>query len=67
MAKGYKENEQAFGQGDIAILDNEYRVKVLNVFEEEDGSYWYEVEGTELLPAFKAITREVPQLRLEAV
>lgn len=65
--KGYKENEQAFGQGDLAILEGKWRVKILEVIEDEDGSYWYEVEGIDLIPAIRGITREVPQKALEQI
>lgn len=65
MAKGYWAIEQAFGEGDIAILDGKHRVKILAVFEDENGEFWYEVEGIDLLPPVRLLTREVPQDALE--
>lgn len=67
MAKGYECNEQAFGQGDLAMLEGKHRVKIIEVIEDEDGSYWYEVEGIDLLPSVRSITREVPQKALESI
>lgn len=65
MAKNYEENEQAFGKGDLALLENRHRVKILAVMQDEDGSYWYEVEGIDLIPPVRLLTREVPQSALE--
>ena len=53
---------QEFGVGDIAMLD-QFKVKVIACFLEEDGSWWYEVEPVE----FNSITREVRQERLKAI
>lgn len=66
MAKGYEENEQAFGVGDIARL-GEFRVKVLEVIQDEDDSYWYEVEPIGFEPPARFKTREVPQSALERI
>ena len=65
--KNYHDTEQAFGIGDIALLDGKHRVKILQVFQEEDDTYWYEVEGIDLIPSVRAITREVPQRALETI
>ena len=65
MAKGYEVTEQAFGIGDIAMLEGKHRVKILEVIQDEDNSFWYEVEGIDLLPSFRRITREVSQDALE--
>lgn len=59
---------QKFGKGDIALLKNRYgkdfKVKVLECIQDEDGSWWYEVtplwDSTLRLP-----NREVPQRSLE--
>ena len=67
MAKGYEANEQAFGVGDIAMLEEKHRVKILECFQDEDGSWWYDVEGIDLDPSIKWLTREVPQTRLEQI
>ena len=67
MAKGYEATEQAFGKGDVAILEGKFRVKILEVMQDEDDSFWYEVEGIDLLPQFKRITREVSQNALESL
>ena len=63
----YLETEQRFGVGDIAMLENKFKVKILQVFQEEDNSYWYEVEGLDLSPFARSITREVPQKALQAI
>jgi hypothetical protein len=59
--KGYLETEQAFGKGDIATLDDTFIVRIEEVIEDENGTFWYEVRPID----FDAITREVPQKRLE--
>ena len=69
--KGYKKDEQAFGEGDIAILQSRqdpeirHRVKIIMPIQDEDGSWWYEVEGIDLSPSVRLLTREVPQEWLE--
>lgn len=67
MAKGYEANEQAFGVGDIVMLEGKHRCKILEVMQDEDNSYWYEVEGIDLLPPVRLLTREVPQDALENI
>ena len=67
MAKGYKENEQAFGTGDISMLEGKHRVKILEVMQDESDNYWYEVEGLDLIPPVRLLTREVPQSALEQI
>lgn len=67
MAKGYEANEQAFGVGDIAMLEGKHRVKILECFQDEDDSWWYEVEGIDLIPPIRLLTREIPQDALEAI
>lgn len=64
MAKNYKENEQAFGVGDL-VTDGQFKMKVLAVVQDEDGSHWYECVPVD----FKMVvpfTREIPQRKLEA-
>lgn len=69
--KDYKDNEQAFGEGDIAFLVSHsdpsirHRVKIIMPIQDEDGSWWYEVEGLDLSPSVRLLTREVPQDWLE--
>ncbi len=69
--KGYKKDEQAFGVGDIAILQSQrdpsiqHRVRIILPIQDEDGSWWYEVEGLDLSPSVRLLTREVPQAWLE--
>ena len=65
MARGYEATEQAFSIGDIAMCEGKHRVKILEVIQDEDNSFWYVVEGIDLLPSFKRITREVSQDVLE--
>lgn len=67
MAKGYKSNEQAFGVGDLAMLESKWRVKILEVMQDERNDYWYEVEGIDLTPPIRLLTREVPQAALETL
>ncbi len=67
MAKGYKENEKAFAIGDIVMLEGKHRCKILTVMQDEDNSFWYEVEGIDLIPLVRSITREVPQSALEKI
>lgn len=67
MAKGYKENEQAFATGDIVLLEGKHRCKILTVMQDENGNFWYEVEGIDLLPPVRLLTREVPQSALEKI
>ena len=55
---------QKFGQGDIAKLGS-HRVKVLACFLDENGEWWYEVEGLDIDPGLRWLTREVPQDALE--
>lgn len=56
----YTEIKPAFKQGDIAMCDGRFKVKVLEVIQDEDGSWWYEIQSIE----FDSITREVPQSKL---
>lgn len=58
---------QKFGVGDIVMLERKHRCKILEVMQDEDGSYWYEVEGIDLLPPIRLLTREVPQDALESI
>lgn len=67
MARGYEVTEQAFGVGDVAMLEGTHRVKILEVIQDEDNSFWYEVEGLDLIPPFRRITREVSQDVLEQI
>ena len=44
------EDVQKFGVGDIALLvssNNEWRVKIILPIQDEDGTWWYEVECVE--------------------
>ena len=58
---------QQFGKGDIALCHNprgeDFRVKIAEVIQDEDGSYWYEVEAID----FDTFNREVPQKQLKAL
>lgn len=54
--------EQKFGQGDI-VTDGKFRMRIITVIQDEDGSYYYECVPTD----FDAFPREVPQDRLQAV
>lgn len=62
---------QKFGEGDIAILRSHrdptitHRVKIIMPIQDEDGSWWYEIEGLDIEPPFRLLTREVPQDWLE--
>ena len=73
MAKNYTSAEQAFGIGDIALLRSHldpsivHRVKIIMPIQDEDGSWWYEIEGLDLSPSVRLLTREVPQDMLEAI
>ena len=73
MAKGYTNKEQAFGVGDIAILVSHndpsisHRVKIIECISDESGEWWYEVEGIDLSPSVRLLTREVPQDWLEKI
>ena len=67
MAKGYKETEQAFGVGDLVMLGGKHRCKILTVMQDENNEYWYEVEGIDLIPPVRLLTREVPQGVLENI
>lgn len=67
MAKGYKETEQAFGVGDVVMVEGKFKCKVVTVMQDEDDSYWYEVEGLDFIPCIKSITREVPQSVIENI
>lgn len=58
---------QKFGVGDVVMLEGKHRCKILEVIQDEDGSYWYEVEGIDLLPLIRLLTREVPQDALESI
>lgn len=51
---------QEFGVGDIAMLDDEFKVKVTEVFQDDDDSWWYAVVPVD----FEAYSREVEQSRL---
>ena len=66
MAKGYEENEQAFGVGDIAML-YDTKVKILEVAQDEKDSYWYIVEPINLEPPARLTTKEIPQSALERI
>lgn len=55
--------EQEFGIGDIAKLDDDFIVKVVDVMEDDDGFY-YEVE---LVGGENLIHREVMQSRLSQI
>ena len=67
MARDYKENAKAFATGDIVILEGKHRCKILAVMQDEDNNFWYEVEGIDLLPPVRLLTREVPQSALEKI
>lgn len=67
MARGYEPTEQAFGKGDIVMLEGKHRCKVLEVMQDEDNSFWYEVEGLDLIPPARLLIREVPQSALESI
>lgn len=67
MAKGYWAIEQAFGVGDVVLLEGKHRCKVLQVMQDENNEYWYEVEGLDLIPPVRLLTREVPQSALERI
>ena len=62
---------QKFGVGDVALCSNprgeDFKVKIVTVFQDEDGRYWYEVEPLE----FNSFTREVfrlePQVHLKNI
>lgn len=58
----YELDEQQFGVGDIARLD-QFTVKVTEVIQDEDGIYYYEVEPVD----FNSIRREVRQDKLSPV
>lgn len=64
---------QRFGVGDIAKLittDNEWLVKIILPIQEDDGSWWYEVECIDERVSEnirKKFHREVPQNRLQEV
>lgn len=64
MAKGYKENEQAFGVGDIAKWQNLYVVKIVEVLQGENNNYLYEIRTIEFV---KPIVRLVKQKELEMI
>jgi hypothetical protein len=51
---------QAFGKGDIAMC-GKFKVKIVECIQDEDGSWWYEIEPVE----FNSFTREVPQSKLK--
>lgn len=55
---------QKFSRGDIVYCINQrgddFKVRVLDVVQVENGSYFYEIEPLE----FKIFTREVPQDQL---
>ena len=60
--------DQKFHVGDVAVYINEhgyygknyFKVRVLNAFQEEDESWWYEVTPIDWSP-FGVVVREVPQ------
>lgn len=58
-------NKQTFRVGEIAMLEGKHRVKILNAFPYGHGEWWYEVEGIDLIPPIRMLTREVPQSALE--
>lgn len=58
--------EQKFGVGDIAMLSEKFKVKVLECIQDEDGSWWYEVTPTDWTP-IGMVNREVPQKALRAI
>lgn len=65
--------KQLFKEGDVAILnsnDNEWKVKVVLPIQEEDGSWWYEVECIDPRVSEnirKKCHREVTQSRLRRI
>lgn len=42
------DDNQRFGQGDVALLDGKFKVKIVMPIQDEDNSWWYEVESLEL-------------------
>lgn len=52
-------NNQRFGVGDIALLDEKFKVKIVMPIE-ENGKWWYEVESLE----FDSFHREVKDAQL---
>lgn len=65
--------KQMFKEGDVAILnsnDNEWKVKIVLPIQEEDGSWWYEVECVDPRVSEnirKKCHREVTQSRLRRI
>lgn len=58
-------SNQKFGQGDLAML-GQHRVKVLEcIYDDDKNEWWYEVEGIDLEPPVRLLTREVPQSSLK--
>lgn len=55
---------QKFGQGDIAMLEGKFKVKIVMPIQDEDGSWWYEVEAIDFEAPFN---REVPQSALSQI
>lgn len=54
---------QRFGIGDVALLDGEFKVKIILPIQDEDGSWWYEVESIE----FNTFHREVKDSQLTSL
>lgn len=55
--------EQKFGVGDI-VTDGIFEMKVVEVIQEDDGSYYYECEPTSFSVSF---SREIPQDHLKHI
>lgn len=51
---------KAFKKGDTAMCDKRFKVKILEVIQDDDGSTWYEIQSLE----FDSITRCVPESKL---
>lgn len=62
--------KQKFKKGNVALLKNRYgedfKVKVLECIQDEDGAWWYEVTPTDWTP-IGIVNREVPQKALEVL
>ena len=62
---------QKFGVGDYAKFTSSggyiYIVKIIDCILDESGKWFYEVEATDLSPAYRAITREISQDKLEEI
>ena len=54
---------QEFGKSDIAMC-GDIKVRIVEcIQQDEDGSWWYEIEPVE----FNSFTREVPQSKLKQI